>query len=277
MRSHLVSKIATLLYQDINLGTTEQGGDNGGDFTPIAGSFIGTFDGRGRKIMNLTISVSGDAGLFLELGTSGVIQNLGIENFDVATTNASGGKAGSLVAESDGSVVDCYAVDSDDAVDVSGSAAANDSVGGLVGEQNGGSITTSHATGAVDGGGENDSVGGLLGQQDGGSIVSSYATGAANGGDGQDGVGGLVGLLNTGSSIIASYATGAANGGDGQDGVGGLVGQQFVDSIIISSYATGAANGGGNDNDTAGGLDRVAVWRLDRLQLRCGRCQQGCG
>ena len=74
--------------------------------------------------MNLTISVSGNAGLFLELGAGGTIQNLGINNFNVATTGASSNKAGTLAAQiwQAASIVNCYAVDSDDETDVSGSA-----------------------------------------------------------------------------------------------------------------------------------------------------------
>ena len=102
------------LYQDINLGTAAEGGDGGGNFTPIASSFTGAFDGRGKEIMNLTISVNDDAGLFLELGTGGVIQDLGIENFKVTVTVGGLVSAGSLAALiTGGRIVNCYAVDSD--------------------------------------------------------------------------------------------------------------------------------------------------------------------
>ena len=71
----------------------------------------------------------------------------------------------------------------------------NDDVGGLVGNQNGGSITSSYATGNPDGGeDDSDSVGGLVGNQNSGSIISSYATGESRwGGVAADYVGGLVG------------------------------------------------------------------------------------
>ena len=144
------------LYQDINLGPAAEGGDGGDDgknFDPITGNeFTGIFDGRGKKIINLTISVDGDAGLFLELGTGGVIQNLGIDNFNVATTSTSGNKVGTLAAKASGRIVNCYAIDSDETANNVSGFAGNDSVGGLVGEQNGGSITTSYTTGVADGG-----------------------------------------------------------------------------------------------------------------------------
>ena len=87
----------------------------------------------------------------------------------------------------------------------------------------------------------NDLVGGLVGNQNSGSIRASHATGNANGGDGrEDEVGGLVGEQGSGGSITASYATGNADGGAGdQDRVGGLVGVQF--GSISASYSFGSA------------------------------------
>ena len=64
-----------MMAQDIDL--------NNVSFTPIAGTFAGTLDGRDKKIMNLTINVSGPAALFVELGLGGNIKNLGIKEFDV--------------------------------------------------------------------------------------------------------------------------------------------------------------------------------------------------
>ena len=49
-----------MMAQDIDL--------NNVSFTPIAGTFAGTLDGRDKKIMNLTINVSGPAALFVDLG-----------------------------------------------------------------------------------------------------------------------------------------------------------------------------------------------------------------
>ena len=51
-------------------------------------------------------------------------------------------------------------------------------VGGLVGNNNGGTITASHATGDLEG---NNTVGGLVGYNDGGTITASYATGDVDG------------------------------------------------------------------------------------------------
>ena len=229
-----------VMGQDIDL--------NNKSFTPIAGVFTGTLDGRNKKIMNLKIKVSGHGALFVELGVGGSIKNLGIEEFDVTGS----GRVGSLVATSSGTITNCYAVDSDEATDLSGRAnfgyvdglVEYESVGGLVGYQSSGSLTSSYAAGNPDGGSGHDNIGGLVGNQKGGSVISSYATGNPKGGMGNDYVGGLVGHQDSGGTILSSYATGSPKGGVGNDSVGGLVGSQPGGSVI-SSYATGSPKGGG--------------------------------
>ena len=101
--------------QDINL--------NNEALTPIS-SFAGTFDGRGKKIMNLTVdrtdsngNVSQNAALFLELGSGGNIKNLVLKEFNIVGA----GRVGSLVATSSGTITNCYAVDTDESTDLSGS------------------------------------------------------------------------------------------------------------------------------------------------------------
>ena len=119
-------------------------------------------------------------------------------------------------------------------------------VGGLVGENGGGSIEDAYATGVVTDGG-NGNAGGLVGFNDDGTIEDAYATGAVTGEDAYaDDVGGLVGLNDNNGSITDAYATGAVTG----DVVGGLVGQNN-DSLIEDAYATGAVTTGDGE---AGGL-----------------------
>jgi len=115
--------------------------------------FSGTFDGNGKKIRNLSITrnASGAAvGLFGH--TSGAtIKNLGIENGNITTTNASyiGGLVGSAVG---GTITNCSFSGT-----VSGSGATY--VGGLAGSS--GAITTScYTTGVVTYG---TNTGGLFG------------------------------------------------------------------------------------------------------------------
>ena len=233
-------------------------------FTPLLGSFTGSLDGKGYEIQNLTIAVSTkQAGLFAELGAAGSIQNLGIVGLNVTSTNTGGTgsdpvRIGALAAlMSGGEIKNCYAIanDSDDDPDLRGGNGQYDYVGGLVGQQDGGSIIGSYANGnAYGGNGSFGRVGGLVGRQDAGSIIGSYATGNADGGEDNDAVGGLVGWQQ-GGSIIGSYANGDADGGagGGTDRVGGLLGAQSSGSII-GSYAAGNASGGMGISDLVGGL-----------------------
>jgi hypothetical protein len=122
---------------------------------------------------------------------------------------------------------------------ISGSHATGDvtssagSIGGLIGfNDSGQSVDDSFATGAVNMIGSGDSVGGLIGENYGGPITNSYATGNVTG---DDYVGGLVGYHGTSDGITASYATGDVTG---RIFVGGLAGYNDT-ALIQSSYATG--------------------------------------
>ena len=106
--------------------------------------FVGVFDGNGYSIRNLGIRRAQTyIGLFGAIDGNAAIRNLGLVN------NLAFGFS------------DLFSY-----------------IGGLVGQQNGGSIVASYATGPADGGHGNENlVGGLVGLQEGGSITASYATG----------------------------------------------------------------------------------------------------
>jgi filamentous hemagglutinin family protein len=177
----------------------------GAGFTPIGISsinFTGTFNGLGHTIRNLTINLPSTnyVGLFGYTGVGSVIQNVGLSG---------------------------------------GSVSGSGYVGGLVGFNNGGTVSNSYATGSVGGGSGFAPVGGLVGLNHYGTVSNSYATGSVTG---TREVGGLVGFMDGPSTVSNSYATGSVSGtGD----VGGLVG--FVDANTISnSYATGSVSGSTN-------------------------------
>jgi len=159
--------------------------------------------------------------------------NLGTiaNSFATGTATATiGGNAGGLAGANYGTVSGSYATGV-----VTGTGGLN--TGGLVGVNgvNGttGAINTSYATGNVNGG---DRTGGLVGYNDGGSITTSYySTGAVNGGHY---VGGLVGEST--SAISNSYATGSVTGTVGD--VGGLVGYNYG-GTVTRGYATGTVMG----------------------------------
>ena len=113
-------------------------------------------------------------------------------------------------------------------------------VGGLVGENNGGTINNSYSTGRVTGTGTY--IGGLVGENDGATINNSYSTGRVGS---NSRVGGLVGY-NDGGTINNSYSTGRVGS---NSRVGGLVGENDG-GTINNSYSTGQVSG----NFEVGGL-----------------------
>ncbi|RVU11949.1 beta strand repeat-containing protein, partial [Methylobacterium oryzihabitans] len=172
---------------------------NGGlGFVPVgqvaAQWFIGSLDGAGHTITGLTIArpSQSNVGLIGSLGPGGSVSGLGL---------------------------------------VGASIAGNDLVGGLVGNNNGGTVSQSYASGSVSGGGD---VGGLVGYNDvNGRVSQSYASGSVSG---NSSVGGLVGA-NYGT-VSQSYASGSVSG---FNSVGGLVG--WNRRMVSQSYASGSVSG----------------------------------
>jgi len=109
--------------------------------------------------------------------------------------------------------------------------------GGLVGD-NVGTISQSSAEGSI----KCIACGGLVGDNDTGSISESFATGKVTGGD-QARVGGLVSLNDDNGEIENSYALGAVSAGQNSE-VGGFIGEN--DSTVENSYSIGSVEGGTN-------------------------------
>jgi hypothetical protein len=227
-------------------------------------AFTGTFDGNGHKVSHFSINggTNDYLGLFGQVGSGGVVSNLGVEDFTYSFTTGSsyigglaGGNAGSisgchsigamsggasafryaggLVGSNTGTVGGCYSAGT-----VSGGAADSFLVGGLAGSNNG-TVSNCHSTCDVSGGG---AIGGLIGSNGaGGSIRQCYSTGTAtllfHGNSPY--VGGLV-ASNSGS-IRECYSTGAASGSVAY--IGGLVGANRSGGIISNCYSTSAVNG----------------------------------
>jgi hypothetical protein len=187
--------------------TATSGWNSGAGFAPIGtwfARFTGRFDGLGHTIGSLTINrrTQDAVGLFA-FTQNAMLSNVGM---------------------------------------VGGSVSGRDTVGGLVGYNEGGTISNSYATGTISGG---DTVGGLVGYNEGGTISNSYATGSVSGTGWY--IGGLAGY-NDGGTVSNSYATGNVNG---DDFVGGLVGYNYANATVTSSYAMGPVTGTGSD---VGGL-----------------------
>ena len=130
-------------------------------------AFTGVFDGNGHKIIGLTIE--GGGARYYCLGFFGCIDD---------------GQVGNLGLEGGSVSGDCF-------------------VGGLVGWNEGGSISSCYSTGTISGGAN---VGGLVGLNEGGSISNCYSSGSVSG---TSCVGGLVGQ---GGTITNCYSTGSVTG-----------------------------------------------------------------
>ncbi|MHB1564897.1 MAG: GLUG motif-containing protein [Leptospirillum sp.] len=226
---YLDTNQTSYLSDTINL---EENMNLGGySWTPLGNyktPFTGTFNGNGHTVSGYTITATENmTGFIGALGSTGKVENLGVTGtVDGGTYSTIGGLVG---YNNGGTISYSYAT---------GSGSGGSDVGGLVGGNNVGTISYSYATGTVSG---SSNVGGLVGDNNVGTISYSYATGNVSGSIG--GVGGLVGY--NGGTISYSYATGTVSG---TNDVGGLVGLNNF-GTITDSYATGNVTG-----STAGGL-----------------------
>jgi len=233
-----------LMTADINLGAAPY---NAG-WTPIGNVnniFDGIFNGGSHVVQSLTVKGPNDyVGLFGNVGTSGVVKDLGIdENSSVSGYNYTCG----VVGVNYGSVTNCYNL---------GSVSGNLGVGGVVG-WNYGSVTNCYNTGSVSG---NGSVGGVVGTNS-GTITNCFNMGSVSG---IGSVGGVVGVnygmitncYNTGSvgstsiaggvvgwnfgTVASCYNTGSVSN-SGSNGAGGVVGLNY--GTITNCYNTGSVSG----------------------------------
>ena len=254
------------LGSDID-ATATSGWNSAAGFAPIGGgtSFTGTFDGLGHAIDGLTINVSNYAssyvGLFGQLGSAGVIRNVGLTNANISAGSTSNNYyyftyVGGLVGMSAGTIANSY---------VSGNVTGVEGeTGGLVG-YNQGSITNSHAavnattneSNNDDMLGMNTEAGGIAGYNS-GTISNSYATGnvtvnTSNSVDGWDEplAGGLVGYND--GTVNNSYATGSVTISGSTNFYDAFAGGLFGvnGGTVSNSYATGSVNG---NVEFAGGL-----------------------
>jgi hypothetical protein len=197
------------LVNDIDASQTAQFNDGAG-FDPVGGPgfdentpppFTGTFDGNNNTITGLTVTRPDEeyVGLFGGTGSDATLTNVTLANVTVT---------------------------------------GGDNVGGLVGRNNRGNITTVQATGSVNGTGGN--VGGLVGGNF-GTLTHTSASGSVAG---TNPVGGLVGL--NGGGIQNATASGDVTG---SQFVGGLVGDNFGDGSIQTATASGSVIG---ENDVGG-------------------------
>ena len=222
---------------DIDASPSREWSNDAG-FHPIE-PFSGTFDGAGREISALYINrpETDTIGLFSRLAEDGIAKGVVLVDAWVKGKNS----VGALVGFNDGTVMNSVVKPAQ----VSGGRAGVN-IGGLTGG-NGGLLIDSGASAEVDGG---RYVGGLVGYVKAkGRVVGS--TVRASQVRALESAGGLAGLA-LGAAILHSSADAAVRvSGDGRGNAGGLVGYSR-ESTILHCYATGSAIA--MDGSRAGGL-----------------------
>ena len=205
--------------------------------TSSSNSYRGTFDGNGHTISGLYINDSTANNQGLFGYVSGTVQNLTVSG------NVSGGWH----------------------------------VGGVVGYNNGGTVTGCifSGSGSVSGGLH---VGGVVGYNS-GPVKNCYNTGKVTGSAGSSYIGGVVGYNQSGSSVTTCYNTGTVSGSDHVGGVvgfnigiGTVTGCYFLKTDDVNVGRPGIGDGSGDaaeKDDTAFHSGEVA-WRLQAGQKAAG-------
>ena len=150
-------------YADASKGWLPIGHDTDKDPDGFQGTkFTGTFDGGGNVIRSLKVSRADEdyVGVFGAVGSGGSLKNLGVEGRNISGNTVVGG----IVGNNTGTITSCYST---------GSVMGKNNVGGLVG-QNTQNITSCYATGTVTGRVGSLLVGGFVGNNSGGTVSTSY-------------------------------------------------------------------------------------------------------
>ena len=238
-----------VLTANINLGASAEP-----PWTAI-GNFTGTFDGAGYKISGLYLNADnlGPAdqglGLFTMVGEGGTVENLTVEGV-IDGTNAGVGIGGIVGKNNGGTISNCTSI-----VDITGSVDSN--VGGIVGSGESGTIENCCNTGSINVTGSVDSnVGGIVGLAGNPNgrvtvtVENCENTGKVTVG-GKGLIGGIVGRANGGSTVSNCRNSGDISANkEGNSITGGIVGENY--GSIFRCYNTGAVTGDGATGGIAG-------------------------
>ena len=212
-------------------------------WTPIGTSeenaYTGTFNGNNYTISGLYIDTTTNyQGFFGVLGQGGIVQNLSVSG----TVKGSGIHVGGVVGQNfGGSVENCYNIGK-----VTGSADSSN-VGGVVGD-NRGTVENCYNTGNISGGNQ---VGGVVGRNFGGNVKNCYNTGEVSGTSNY--VGGVVGENRKGASVINCYFLKTADVNENLSGIGG-----------------GSGSGDAAAKDGTAFHSGEVAWRLQSKQTAAG-------
>jgi parallel beta-helix repeat protein len=227
-----------VLGNDIDASATSSW-NGGAGFKPIgtgSSNFTGSLDGRGYKITNLYENYPDnyDIGLFGLVGSGGVVENVGLVNENVIGDDNVGGLVG---LDNGGTISNCYST---------GTVSGRSEVGGLVGGNSyEGNVSNCYSTSTVSGSGYY--VGGLVGKNSHeGNVSNCYSTSTVSGSGYY--VGGLVGW-NFGGNVSNCYSTGTVSG---RSEVGGLVGANggTVSNSFWDNQTSGQATSDGGTGET---------------------------
>lgn len=225
--------------------------------------FTGTFDGRGNRIIGLTVDkVNGqntaNAGIFSTVGKGGVVKDVNIYSGTFTGTTTAGAVAGVNSGRIEGIIT------FGNTVTVTGDNGNASNAGGIVGinssgefkdDANDGELTNGiydvESTGSVIAGSSSAIAGGLVGTNNGGianSFSDSAVTVDTNVTSGTSaGLGGVVGINNGNVQYVDSL--GVTNGGaTGSSNIGGIIGTN--NGNMYSGYNESIVSG----NDKVGGI-----------------------
>ena len=220
------------------------------DYEAIGGTtgFTGTFDGRGNRIIGLTVDkVNGqntaNAGIFSTVGEGGVVKDVNIYSGTFTGTTTAGAVAGVNKGRIEGIVTFGNTVTS------------NGNAGGIVGvNNNDGTVDDVESTGSVIAGSSSAVAGGLVGTNNGG-LANSFSDSAVTVATGvkldkdTTALGGVVGINNGNVQYVDSL--GVTNGGaTGSSNIGGIIGTNngnmysgFNESIVSGKDKVGGIIG----------------------------------
>ena len=203
--------------------------------------FTGTFDGRGNRIIGLTVDKfngqnTANAGIFSTVGEGGVVKDVNIYSGTFTGTTTAGAVAGKNNGRIEGIVTFGNTVTVTE---------NNGNAGGIVGVNNSGSFSKNETTGST-----NDGVltNGIYDVESTGSVIAGSSTAVAGGLVGTND-GGLANSFSDSAVTVGTNVTGGTSAG-----LGGVVGVntekgnvQYVDSL-------GVTNGGATNSSNIGGI-----------------------
>lgn len=239
-----------VLTANINLGASAEK-----PWTSI-GNFTGTFDGAGHTISGLYLNFSSidtyqdqGLGLFTYVRQGGTVENLTVEGV-IDGTNA-GVVIGGIVGKNNGGTIsNCTSI-----VDITGSVDSN--VGGIVGSSESGTIENCCNTGSINvtcsSAGSMTGIGGIVGLTSTDTVKSCentgyvYVTAVKSNGL----IGGIVGRANGGSTVSNCRNSGDISANkEGNSITGGIVGDNY--GAISRCNNTGAVSADGATGGVAG-------------------------